>query len=201
MFMQRNVAYLLLIVMLGLIALGLVMLTSTSAVLATQDMTGVYSNLRKQIVWLGLGGIVCVFLSRYDYQKLLRHAPWVMGVACVLLVLCLVIGLRINGSPRWLRVAGWTYQPSEFAKLALILFLSWWMGKNQRHAREFMRGVFWPITCTVPLLLLMVKQQDFGTTAIMLAILVVIMFVAGTRMLFLIPVPIIGFAGLCCSRF
>jgi len=71
-FMQRNVAYLLLIIMLGLIALGLVMLSSTSAVLAPLDMTGVYSNLRKQLVWLALGGIVCVFLSRYDYQKLLR---------------------------------------------------------------------------------------------------------------------------------
>jgi cell division protein FtsW len=196
MFMQRNVAYLLLIVMLGLIALGLVMLSSTSAVLASHDMSGVYSNLRKQLVWLIVGGIMCVFLSRYDYQKLLRYSPWLIGIACVLLVLCLTVGLRINGSPRWLRVAGWTYQPSEFAKLALILFLSWWMGKNQRHAGEFMKGFFWPIACTLPLLVLMVKQQDFGTTAIMLAILVVIMFVAGSRMLFLIPVPIIGFAGL-----
>src|SRR5271170_2945812 len=113
-FMQRNVAYLLLIVMLGLIALGLVMLSSTSAVLAPQDMTGVYSNLRKQFVWLIIGGVVCVFLSRYDYQKLLRFAPWAVGLACVLLALCLIphIGRTINGSPRWLRVAGWTYQPS-----------------------------------------------------------------------------------------
>jgi cell division protein FtsW (lipid II flippase) len=75
-FMQRNVAYLLLIVMLGLIALGLVMLSSTSAVLApsAHDMDGVYSNLRKQFGWLVISGIVCVFLSRYDYQKMLRYA-------------------------------------------------------------------------------------------------------------------------------
>jgi cell division protein FtsW len=197
-FMQRNVAYLLLIVMLGLIALGLVMLSSTSAVLAPLDMTGVYSNLRKQLVWLGLGGIACVFLSRYDYQKLLKHAPWLLGVACVLLVLCLVkhVGVTINGSPRWLRVAGWTYQPSEFAKLALILFLSWWMGKNQRHAGELKKGILLPVFCTLPLLLLMVKQQDYGTTAIMLSILVALMFVAGTRMLYLVPLPILGFTGL-----
>jgi cell division protein FtsW len=198
--MQRNVAYLLLIVMLGLIALGMVMLSSTSAVLASQDMNGVYSNLRKQFVWLIIGGIVCVFLSRYDYQKLLRHGPWLLGIACVLLVLCLIphVGLRINGSPRWLRLAGWTYQPSEFAKLALILFLSWWMGKNQRHAGEFMKGFFWPVACILPLLLLMVKQQDYGTTAIMLAILVALMFVAGARMTYLVPLPILGFTGLIC---
>ncbi len=131
-FMQRNVAYLLLVIMLGLITLGLVMLTSTSSVLATMDMTGVYSNLRKQCVWLVVGGIACVFLSRYDYQKLLRFAPWIAGLAGVLLVLCLIphIGVRVNGSPRWLRVAGWTYQPSELAKLALIFLLSWWNGKK-----------------------------------------------------------------------
>src|SRR5277367_6794406 len=103
MFMQRNVAYLLLIVMLGLIALGLVMLSSTSAVLAPNDMTGVYSNLRKQLVWLALGGIACVFFSRIDYQKLQRVSPWIVGFAGLLLVLCLVphVGIRVNGSPRW----------------------------------------------------------------------------------------------------
>ena len=196
MFMQRNVAYLLLITMLGLIALGLVMLSSTSSVLAPVDMMGVYSNLRKQCTWLVIGGIACVFLSRYDYQKWLRYAPWAVGIACLLLTLCLVVGHTSHGSPRWLRVGGFTYQPSEFAKLALIFFLSWWMGKNQRHTREFLKGFFWPIMCTIPILALMVKQEDFGTTAIMLALLVAIMFCAGTRMIYLIPVPILGFAGL-----
>jgi cell division protein FtsW len=161
-------------------------------------MSGVYSNLRKQIVWLGLAGIVCVFLSRYDYQKLLRHASWMVGIACVMLVLCLIphIGVRVNGSPRWLRLAGWTYQPSEFAKLALILFLSWWMGKNQRRSGEFLKGFFWPILCSAPIFFLMVKQKDLGTTVIMLAILVTILFCSGTRLLYLLPVPVFGLMGL-----
>ena len=185
--MQRNVAYVLLIAMLGLIALGLVMLTSTSAVLASTDMSGVYSNLRKQCVWLTIGGLTCVFLSRYDYQKLLRFAPYALGLAIVLLGLCLVphIGQKINGSPRWIRVAGWTYQPSEFAKVVLIIFLSWWMGKHQRHSGEFLKGFVWPILCVAPLFALMVTQQDFGTTAIMLAILAAILFCGGTNMFYL----------------
>jgi cell division protein FtsW len=195
--MQRNVAYVLLIAMLGLIALGLVMLTSTSAVLASTDMSGVYSNLRKQCVWLGIGGMTCVFLSRYDYQKLLSFAPWALGLATLLLALCLVphLGVMINGSRRWLRVGGWTYQPSEFAKVALILFLSWWMGKYQRRSGEFLKGFLWPILCTAPLFALMIKQQDFGTTAIMLAILAAMMFCAGTKLLYLIPGSFIGLAG------
>ena len=198
MFMQRNVAYLLLIVMLGLIALGLVMLTSTSAMLAPMDMGGVYRNLRKQCVWLAIGGVACVFLSRYDYQKLLRYAPAAMAVSAGLLILCLVphIGVKVNGSPRWLRLSGWTFQPSEVAKLALILFLSWWMGKNQKQAGEFVRGFLLPMIGTVPVLLLVAKQQDLGTTMIMLGIVVVIMYCAGTRLLYLLPVPIAGVAGI-----
>ncbi len=226
MFLQRNVAYLLLIVMLGLIALGLVMLTSTSAVLATKssvtsvdaaqtdavqdaaadaskDMTNVYSNLRKQLVWLAVGGIVCVTLSRWDYQKLLKHAPYAVGLACFLLALCLVphVGHKINGSARWLKVAGWTYQPSEFAKLALILFLSWWMGKYQRRSGEFLKGFVYPVLGVAPIFLLMILQQDFGTTAIMGAILLAILFLAGSRVIYIVPGTLLGVAGMALISF
>jgi cell division protein FtsW len=199
MFMQRNVAYLLLISMLALLALGLVMLTSTSSVLAPLgDMSGVYSNLRKQCVWLAMGGAACVFLSRYDYQKLMRLAPGFVGVASVLLVLCLIphIGVRVNGSPRWLRVEGWTYQPSECAKLALILFLAWWLGKKQKPAAELMQGFIWPVAGVLPILVLMIAQKDLGTTAIMLAILVAMLFCAGVRMIYLLPASFAGLASI-----
>ncbi|MEI9998821.1 MAG: putative peptidoglycan glycosyltransferase FtsW [Verrucomicrobiota bacterium] len=172
--------------------------TSASAMLAANHVNAAYDKLYKQCEWLVLGGFACLGFALWDYQKLLRYAPWIIGFACVLLVLCLVphIGRHINGSSRWVGIAGWTYQPSEFAKLALIVFLSWWMGKNQRHAREFRRGILLPVLATLPVLLLMVKQQDYGTTAIMLAILVAMMFVAGTRILYLLPLPVLGFTGL-----
>jgi cell division protein FtsW (lipid II flippase) len=196
--MQRNVAYVLLIAMLGLIALGLVMLTSTSAVLASTDMSGVYSNLRKQCAWLLVGGLTCVFLSRYDYQKLLRFAPYALGLATFLLALCLVphLGRKINGSARWLYVDGWTYQPSEFAKVALILFLSWWMGKYQRRSGEFLKGFLLPLLCTVPMFALMVIQQDFGTTAIMLAIVAALLFCGGSNLFHLGLIALLAAAGL-----
>ena len=201
MFVQRNVAYVVLIIMLGLVALGLVMLTSTSAMLAPSDMNAVYANLRKQCVWLAVGGVACVCLSRYDYQKLLRFAPWIAGLAGVLLICCLVphLGVKVNGSPRWLRLGGWTYQPSELAKLALILFLSWWMGKNQRHAGDVIHGLLIPLACTLPLLLLVAKQQDLGTTLILLGILVILLFCAGVRLLYLLPIPLLGVGGILIS--
>ncbi len=196
--MQRNAAYILLIVMLGLIALGLVMLSSTSAELAPSDSTAVYNKLAMQGVWLVIGGIACAFFALCDYQIMLRYTPWILGVACVLLLLCLIphVGVCIKGSPRWLRVGGWTYQPSEFAKLALILFLSWWMGKNQRRVRELSRGLLLPVLCLSPLLLLMVLQQDNGTTVILLIILIMMMFVAGTRLIYLLPLTAVGGVGM-----
>jgi cell division protein FtsW len=170
------------------------MLTSTSAVLASQDMTSVYSNLRKQCVWLALGGAACVFLSRYDYQKLMRLAPGLMGVASVLLALCLVphIGVKVNGSPRWLRFDGWTYQPSELAKLALIIFLAWWLGRKQRQPGEGLQGIALPVAGVLPILVLMIAQKDLGTTAIMLAIVVAMLFCAGVRLYYLLPVSLAG---------
>lgn len=196
--MQKQVAYVLLLIMLGLIALGLVMLCSTSAVLAATNSSGLYTNLRKQIAWLILGAVGCVFFSRCDYQQVVRFAPWLVTSAAFLLVLCLIphIGLRINGSPRWLRIGGWTYQPSEFAKLALIVFLAWWMGKYQRYMHEFFRGFLLPLLVALPLVGLVAKEQDLGSTFIMMVILVVMMFCAGTRLVYLAPVPIVGLMGI-----
>jgi cell division protein FtsW len=204
MFLQRNVAYLLLISMLALIALGLVMLTSTTSVLAQSgNMAGVYGDLRKQGVWLAIGGLACVLLSRYDYQKLMRFAPWLVGLASLLLALCLVphLGISMNGSRRWIRFLGWTYQPSELAKLALIIFLAWWLGRKGRRTGDLKEGLLWPLACVAPIFLLMVLQQDFGTTAIMLAIVVAILFSGGTNMVYLIPLPIVSFAGLVVLSF
>jgi cell division protein FtsW len=112
----------------------------------------------------------------------------------VLLLLCLVphIGVRVNGSPRWLRFEGWTYQPSELAKLALIIFLAWWLGKKQRQSGEFLNGLAWPVAGVLPILVLMIAQKDLGTTAIMLAIVVAMLFCAGVRLYYLLPVALAG---------
>ena len=70
------------------------------------------------------------------------------------------------------------------------------MGKNQRHASELKKGILLPVLLTLPVLGLMVRQQDYGTTAILLAILFSLLFIAGTRMIYLGPTLILGFAGL-----
>ena len=85
------------------------------------------------------------------------------------------------------------------AKVALILFLSWWMGKYQRRSGEFLKGFVLPIACTVPMFALMVRQQDFGTTAIMLAIVAAILFCGGTNLFHLGLVAVLAATGLAIT--
>jgi len=75
-------------------------------------------------------------------------------------------------------------------EVALIIFLAWWLGKNQRQSDEFLRGLAWPLAGVLPILVLMIVQKDLGTTAIMLAIVVTMLFCAGVRLIYLLP----GFA-------
>ena len=122
----------------------------------------VYSNLRKQCVWLASGAVACVFLSRYDYQKVVAVCALGGGLrlwCCWRSALCRMSACGSTVRRAGCAWTGWTYQPSEFAKLALILFLAWWLGKKQRVSGDFIvQGFVWPVACTLPRLLLMVCQ-------------------------------------------
>jgi cell division protein FtsW len=202
--MQRQIGYILLVTVLGLIALGMVMLFSTSARFATHDGVEVYVNLKKQAMWLGLGSVVCIIISRIDYHVLVRYAPLGVATSVVLLLLVFVPGLSrpIKGAYRWISIGGMTLQPSEFAKLALIFFLSWWMSRQQRHAGEFIKGFLIPglVTGFICSLVLFprfhLKGGDLGATAMLGIIFAVVLFCSGAKKRYLFPVPIVGLVSL-----
>lgn len=202
--MQRQVGYILLVLVLGLIAFGLVMLFSTSAPYATHDGGEVYYNLKRQAMWLVLGAVLCVTFSRIDYHLLVRYAPWGVVAAAVLLLMVFVpgIGKKVNGAWRWISIGGMTFQPSEFAKLALIFFLAWWMSKYQRHAGDIIKGFLAPAAVTGALCVLIMfprfqfRQGDLGAAAMLVLIFAVVMFCAGAKKRYLFPVPIVGLIGL-----
>jgi cell division protein FtsW len=196
--MQKQVGYILLVIVLGLLALGTVMLSSTSAKFAPDHSGEMYYYVHRQICWLLLGGIVCVLLSRTDYHWLIRHALWGVALAVLLLLLVFVPGLgrKVKGSVRWIQMSGFTFQPSEFAKVALILFLAHWMTKHQRHTENFVQGFLAPGLVLSVLAALVLRQGDLGMTAMLVILFVVVMFCAGARKRYLFPVPVIAFAGL-----
>jgi len=161
----------------ALLALGMVMLYSSS-------MTQVGAHyLLMQLIWCGLGIISCLAVASLDYALLRRFAWPLLGIAVVLLALVLIpqIGIKINGARRWLGAGGFRVQPSEFAKLALLVIAAWYCERYQRHMRDWRRGIIMPALILGPVLLLIFVEPDRGTTILMAGILSVMLLIAGVR--------------------
>jgi len=161
----------------ALLALGLVMLYSSS-------MTQVGARyLVMQLIWCGMGIVCCLLMASLDYALLRKFAWPLLGVAVFLLALVLIpqIGLKINGARRWLGVGGFRVQPSELAKLALLVITAWYCERYQRRMVDWKRGIVMPALILGPVLLLIFIEPDRGTTILMAGILSVMLLIAGVR--------------------
>jgi cell division protein FtsW len=195
--MHRKSAYFLFLAVLGMLVIGIVMLFSTSA-FARNSHGDVYFFMKRQLVWLGIGLVVCTAAALVDYH-FWQRTWWIwFGLALVTLALCFVphLGMRINGSRRWVGVGPFTFQPSEIAKVAVVFFLAWWFARYEKGAGRILQGFVYPFAIVVTLLLLIVMEVDLGTTALIGATMFVIMFVAGTHPVLLGFLSLSGVAGI-----
>ncbi len=108
------------------------------------------------------------------------------------LVLVPHIGLKVGGSRRWLGFGPMRFQPSELGKLALVVWLAHWLAKEKRRLDKFGRGFAIPMGVVGVMLLLMLAEPDFGSTALMASVSFAMMFVAGVRLRFLVPTILSG---------
>lgn len=191
--MHRKSVYFLVLAVAALLVLGIVMLFSTSAF--AQDAHGnPLFFIKRQAMWLGAGVVVCVIASLVDYH-FWQKTWWIwFGLAAVLLLLCFVppIGQRINGSARWIKLGFTNFQPSELAKLAAVTALAWWFARDDQASGEFRRGFVYPLAGAGVLMMLIVPEVDLGATALIGATTYAVMFVAGTRMRYLLLLLILG---------
>ena len=193
---HRTSVYLLVVTVIGLIVLGLVMLSSTSAY-APESHGSAMFLLKRQLMWLGIGVLVCAIGAGLDYH-LLQKSWWIWFLLSVfLLALCFVphICHRINGSRRWINI-GVTFQPSEFAKLAAIATVAWWFARDEAYSQQFWRGFMAPLAAAGILMGLIAPEVDMGTTALIGATTFLLMFIAGTRLFYLLPTVALGLSSL-----
>ncbi len=175
--------------MIGLIALGLVMMSSTSPYAPESISKGVpMFLLKQQVKWLGVGVVLCAVAACCDHHWLQKTWWFWFGLAVVLLVLCYVphIGHGKNGASRWIKL-GMKFQPSEFAKLAGVVAIAWWFARDEAYARRFLHGYVVPLGFAGVLMALIAPEPDLGTTALIGSTAFVLMFIAGTRISFLAP--------------
>jgi cell division protein FtsW len=195
--MHRKSAYILFLAVLGMLVIGIVMLFSTSA-FARDSHGDVYFFIKRQVVWLGVGLVVCTVAAIVDYH-FWQRTWWIwFGLALVALAFCFVphFGMRINGSRRWVGLGPVTFQPSEIAKVAAVFFLAWWFAKHEKESGRILQGFVIPFAIVATLLVLIVLEVDLGTTALVGATMFVIMFVAGTHPVLLGLLSLGGLAGI-----
>jgi cell division protein FtsW len=195
--MHRKSAHFLFLAVLGMLVIGIVMLFSTSA-FARDSHGDVYFFVKRQVIWLGVGLVVCIVAALVDYH-FWQRTWWIwFGLALIALTLCFVphFGMRINGSRRWVGLGPVTFQPSEIAKIAVIFFLAWWFALYEKGAGRILQGFVAPFAIVVTILLLVVMEVDLGTTALIGATMFVIMFVAGTNPVLLGLLSLGGLAGI-----
>ncbi len=186
---MRRVATLLIIAVVALLSLGFVMLYSVSP---AQDST---RFLSRQVIagGIGMAGAAAVVLAGY---RRLRPVAWVLlALSVLLLVAVLLVGVRVNGARRWFRFAGFQFQPSDFAKLALLVALAHYGAFCQRLIHDFRWGVVCPALIVGPVVGLVFLQPDWGTAMLLAAVSVVVLVVGGVRWRYIVPPLLLGVAG------
>jgi cell division protein FtsW len=194
---QRSSIYLLLISVVGLLALGVVMLFSTSAY-AQESHGDIYYFVKKDIFWLIIGMGVCVVGAMTDYHLWQRTWKIWFGVSVLLLALCFVphVGMKINGSHRWLNLRILVFQPSEFGKIAAVFFVAWWFSREQTDPRKMLDGFVIPIGVVAVIIGLIAKEVDLGTAALIGATTLAICLVGGANWVVIAGLCGVGLTGL-----
>src|SRR5437016_8652134 len=195
--MRRKSAYILFLAVLGLLVIGIVMLFSTSPY-ARDSHGDVYFVIRRQAMWVGIGLVACIFAALMNYH-FWQKTWWLwFALALAALALCYIshIGMRINGSCRWVGYGPITFQPSELAKIATIFFLAAWFARSEKPDGNVFSGFILPLAVISVPAALVLGEVDLGTTALIGATAFIVMFVAGTNLLWLGGLAFAGLGGL-----
>jgi len=173
-----------------LLSAGIVMVYSASAIVAADRFHDPYFFLKKQAAWAVLGGAALWAALRLDYRRLEGLVVPVLTVAALLLVLALVppFGQAINGTRRWIRIAGVSIQPAELAKIALVVYLAAFLSRKGEDLQNFWRGFVPPLAVAGLLAGLVFVQPDLGNCVAILALTFSLLFLAGSRVRHLVLV-------------
>jgi cell division protein FtsW len=187
--------------LIALLGLGVVMVYSSSAVSAYVNFGDSYYFLKRQIVWVILGVMAMLFTMSIDYHVWRRLAKPVMLITLVLLILVLVPGLGkvVNGARRWLGFGSLYLQPSEIAKLSMVLFSAESLTRNQDKITSFTRGLLPQLLMLLLIFGLILKEPDLGTALAISGTVFVLLFTAGARISHLASLGITGVAGIIAA--
>ena len=191
---QGRYDYSLLIPTLMLLGLGLVIIYSASSLLAAHKLGDSYYYLKKQAVFCLMGLCLLIFAKNipcHFYRKLIYPLLF-FSVALLVLLLIPGVGVKVGGASRWLRYAGFSFQPSELAKLALAIYMAYSMAKKGPHMAQFSKGLAPHLVVAGAFMILILLQPDLGTSIIIGCWLLILVFVGGVNIFHLLTVLLLS---------
>lgn len=167
----------------ALIAIGVVMVFGVGYFQAQSRFGDPWLYFRKHMITLAIGLAAAFAVSRLRIEFLERSANAVFLITIVMLVIVLIpgIGAEINGAQRWLRIGGFSLQPTEFVKLGFVLFGARWISRHRAEMQSFVGGCVPLLAAVAACAVLVMRQPDFGSTAILGALALLMIFVGGAR--------------------
>jgi cell division protein FtsW len=172
--------YALMITTLILVVAGTVMVFSSSVIMAESRWHAPYIIIFKHVIWVILGCLTMYALSVADYTHFQKYSKWLWIISIILLLVVLVLGRSTGGARRWLRWSFISFQPSEFAKLAVIIAIADYIDRRKSRLKNF-TGMITPILMFIIPCGLIGMEPDIGTPVIITIVSLSMLFVGGAR--------------------
>ena len=185
---RHQADYTILVVVVALIAIGILMVYSSSAMKAYLRDDDTLSIVGPQIGWAALGLVVMAIMMKVDYRylRLVSVPVFLVGLALLALVFVPSLNVVVGGSARWLKVGPLpAVHPAEFAKLAMVIYLAHWFAKRGTKIKGFWSGTVPFLIIIAPIIVLVFREPDLGTTMVLGLTALTMFYLAGANMLHL----------------
>lgn len=196
--MKKGIDKPLLVAVILIALFGVVMIYSASFVWANYKFDDPYKFVKMQSIFLVVGIIFMILLSKIDYHFYYKYANIILLICGLLLILVLIpgIGTVRNGSRSWFGIGPLGIQPSEFAKIGLIVYVAKYLTNNDRIMKSVIHGVL-PILGVIGFFFVLIMlEPDFGTAMVIVLTLVVLIFISGVKISFFVKMGLLGIMGI-----
>ncbi len=186
---RRRLDYVLLLVALALVGIGVVMVYSTTAIQAGERFHDPYYFLKRQALYAGIGCLLLVGVMVFvplGTLKRLAYPILLLSILFLIAVLIPGVGYRAGGATRWIKIQAFSFQPSEFAKLGLVIFLAYFLAKKEEKIRSFSFGFLPTILVSGLVIGLIMKEPDFGAASFLTMMVFLLLFAGGTRVTYIV---------------
>ena len=170
-----------------LLGIGLVMVLSASGIVAEKMYSDKYFFFKKQVLFAAVGGLALWIAALLPRSWLYRlQYPALCGTLILVLITLTPLAPKINGAKRWISLGAFSLQPMEFVKIALALYLAYFMSSKQELVKTFSKGVIPPFAVTGLFCVLLLLQPDFGSAVVLAGMLFFMCLAGGTRVIYLL---------------